>query len=222
MPKPARVVIPGLPHHLTHRGNRRLEVFHHVEDYEIYLRLLRKHADRNKVSLEGYSLMPNHVHLVAVPQNKESLSDMVQEVHGTFAALLNAKYGMTGHCWEGRFFSCPLDQAHFWNTLRYVELNAVRAGLVKKAEDYSWSSAAAHCGLRDDRLLAKRLLPAPVMEDWSAWLSSGNSRGIDDYIRAQTFAGHPCGCTDYFREIEKSLGRSLLPRPRGRPAKIGK
>src|SRR5262245_21739334 len=83
MPRPARVVIPGLPHHLTHRGNRRVDISRQTEDFEIYLRLLRKHSHRNGVSVEAYSLMPNHVHLVAIPEREESLSDMVQEVDGT-------------------------------------------------------------------------------------------------------------------------------------------
>jgi len=215
MPKPARVVIPGLPHHITHRGNRRFEIFKQSADCEMYLRLLRKHSERNGVTFEGYSLMPNHVHLVAIPEREDSLSDMIQEAHGTYASLFNAKYSLTGHTWEGRFFSCALDPAYFWNALRYVELNPVRSGLVARAEFYRWSSAAAHCGLRRDPLISRS------MPDWSRWLADGNSKKVDDYIRDQTLAGHPCGSTDYFKELESRLGRSILPRPRGRPAKMG-
>src|SRR5215469_415093 len=106
MPKPPRVVIPGLPHHLTHRGNRRADIFNESEDFEIYLRLLQKHSNRNAVTLDGYSLMPNHVHLIAIPKYEQSLSDMIQETHGSYGTIFNGKYGLTGHTWEGRFFSC--------------------------------------------------------------------------------------------------------------------
>jgi putative transposase len=215
------VVIPGLPHHVTHRGNRRLDIFRQPEDCEIYLRLLRKHADQNGVEIEGYSLMPNHVHLVAIPRHEESLSNMVQEADGTYATIFNAKYDLTGHSWEGRFFSCVLDPAHFWNALRYVEQNPVRAGLVNRAELYRWSSAAAHCGLRQDRMLANKYAGTDVIHDWSRWLATGNSASIDDYIRAQTYTGHPCGSVEYFRNLEHQLGQQLVPRRRGRPAKNG-
>src|SRR2546426_7177457 len=103
MPRPARVVIPGLPHHLTHRGNRRADIFKECEDREIYLRLLRKYAVNNGVLVDAYSLMPNHVHLIVIPEREESLSNMVQEAHGTYATLFNARYEKTGHMWEGRF-----------------------------------------------------------------------------------------------------------------------
>src|SRR5438046_138071 len=114
MPRPDRVVIPGLPHYLTHRGNRSACIFRDSEDCEIYLRLLRKHAKRNGVVIHSYTLMPNHIHLIAVPEREESFSRMVQEAHGTYASLFNTRYGLAGHLWEGRFFSCVLDPSHYW------------------------------------------------------------------------------------------------------------
>ena len=221
MPKPPRVVIPTLPHHITHRGNRRSDILTVAEDCRIYLRLLKKHAVQNGVHINAYTLMPNHIHLIAVPDEAESLSSMIQEAHGTFAQLFNAKYGWTGHTWEGRFFSCVLDPAHFSNAIRYVERNSVRAGLVKRAEDYEWSSAAAHCGLRKDLLLSDSL-SVDMTENWSLWLEGANPSAIDAYIRAQTMTGYPCGSDLYFQDWENILGRRLIPRPKGRPAKIGK
>jgi len=149
------------------------------------------------------------------------LSDFVQEAHGTYATIFNAKYGLTGHTWEGRFFSCVLDPSHFWNALRYVERNPVRAGIVGRAEDYRWSSAAAHCGLRSDPGLSNMKLPTDVIGDWSRWLMNGNLPNVDAYIRNQTFAGHPCGSDDFFSELEVCLARRLLPRRPGRPRKMG-
>ena len=85
MPRPTRVVIPGLPHHVTHRGNRCSDIFRETEDREIYLRLLQKHANQDGVSVCAYTLMTNHVHLIVIPERDESLSDMIQNVHGAYA-----------------------------------------------------------------------------------------------------------------------------------------
>src|SRR6185503_14622489 len=106
MPRPPRVSVPGLPHHVTHRGIRRTETFRETEDYEIYLRLMRKYGQRCELRIWDYTLMPNHVHLIVVPEEEESLSNFIQSVDGTYAILFNALYGTSGHVWEGRFFSC--------------------------------------------------------------------------------------------------------------------
>ena len=221
MPRPDRVVIPGLPHHLNHRGNRCQDIFRESEDREIYQRLLRKHAKENGVQINSYTLMSNHVHLVVVPEHEESLSAMIQEAHGPYATIFNGRYGLTGHLWEGRFFSCVLDPSHFWKATRYVERNPVRAGLVRMSENYRWSSAAAHCGLRIDGLLSSHRPLEGLIEDWSTWLARGNPQGVDEYIRQQTFSGHACGSADYFHGLEQTLGIQILPRKRGRPRKMG-
>ena len=178
MPKQPRVVIPGLPHHITHRSNRGEDVFVEAVDRELYLRLLRKYATRSGVRVAAYCLMTNHVHLVVIPKNSKSLGEAIGTTHGHFASLFNEKYRTQGHLWHSRFFSCVLDEAHFWNAIRYVELNPVRAGLSRRAEDYPWSSARAHCEKRPD---------------WSAWLAHGNDLGVDDQLRKHTRLGLPCG-----------------------------
>jgi putative transposase len=142
-----------LPHHVTHRGNRCSDIFRETEDREIYLWLLQKHANQDGVSVCAYALMTNHVHLIVIPERDESLSDMIQNVHGAYATIFNGQYGLAGHLWQGRFFSCVLDTPHLWNAVRYVEQNPVRAGLVRRAEHFRWSSAASRCGMRNDRLL---------------------------------------------------------------------
>ena len=97
--------------------------------------------------MTGYSLMSNHVHLIVIPRKPKALALAMKYTHGRYASYWNVGHQSCGHAWQGRFFSCPLDEAHFWAALRYAELNPVRAGLVQTPEAWPWSSAAAHCGL---------------------------------------------------------------------------
>ena len=101
--------------------------------------------------------MTNHVHLIAVPAGPQSLALTMRDTHQAYAAWLNRKTGQSGHLWQGRFFSCVLDpdDSHYWSAVRYVERNPVRAGLVQRAEQYPWSSAAVHCGRRPDKRLGE-------------------------------------------------------------------
>src|SRR5215510_12113960 len=193
MSKPDRVVVPGLPHHITHRGNRREEIFREADDYQTYLRLLRKAIERHSVLLWSYSLMPNHVHLVAVPERQESLGKAMRWAHGNYAGYFNARYGTVGHLWEGRFRSSVMDEHHLFNGIRYVERNPVRAGLVQRAEDYSWSSAAARCGLRSDTLISNDLPFLGRIEDWSGWLSGVESQEELRKVRECTERCYPLG-----------------------------
>jgi len=112
----------------------------------VYLDLLRHYVALHDVSLVGYCLMSNHVHLVATPHSKEGLALTLKQTHGRYASYWNGQLASSGHAWQGRFYSCPLDEPHLWKALRYVELNPVRAGLVTSAALWPWSSAAAHCG----------------------------------------------------------------------------
>ena len=114
--------------------------------------------------------MDNHVHHVVVPVREDSLHRTIKSAHGDYTTYLNRKYGWVGHAWQGRFDSFPMDESHCWNAIRYVERNPVRAGMVARAEDYLWSSAAAHCGLRDDSLLNDDFPPTGVIRNWSEWL----------------------------------------------------
>jgi putative transposase len=127
----------------------------------------------------------------------------------------------TGHLWQDRYFSSPLDAHHFLNAVRYVELNPVRARMTEKAEAYAWSSAAAHCNLRSDKLVATR--PHSVLfrgiDDWSGWLAQGLARECLETIRRHTNQNVPCGSEAFRVELEKAAGRSLRFRPRGRPSR---
>src|SRR5439155_16782945 len=118
MPRHGRVVVSGLPHHITHRGNRRSDIFKNMEDRQIDLRLLRKHAEQEGLKIWAYALMSNHVHLVAVPECEESLAATLRSAHGTYATHFNGHYETVGHLWQGRFYSCVLDDTHTWNAVR--------------------------------------------------------------------------------------------------------
>jgi putative transposase len=146
MARLARVVSPDTPHHVTQRGNARQFILETDTDRLVYLDLLRRHGALHGLGLLGYCLMSNHVHLIVVPARHDSLRLALKHTHGRYAAYFNARFASSGHVWQGRFYSCPLDLPHLWAALRYTELNPVRAGMVADPAAYHWSSAAAHCG----------------------------------------------------------------------------
>jgi REP element-mobilizing transposase RayT len=130
MARLARVVAVGVPHHITQRGNARRFILQDEADRKVYLDLLRQSTELHEIALIGYCLMSNHVHLVAVPRKADVLARALKETHGRFASYWNALHRSTGHAWQGRYYSCPLDELHLWEALRYTELNPVRASLV--------------------------------------------------------------------------------------------
>lgn len=217
MPRMARVVAAGVAHHVTQRGNRGCDVFSDDADRRLYLLLLRRYAARHGLAVAAYCLMTNHVHLVAIPSAAEAMGRTFRDTHQAYAAKFNRKTNQTGHLWQGRFFSCPLDQPHFWSAVRYVERNPVRAGLIAHAWDYEWSSAAGHCGLRRDPMLSGSLEQADHVGDWKAFLLDEDDKAVR-LLRQRTRTGRPCGTHDFVKTLASVLGRALLPRkpgPRG-------
>lgn len=153
MPRLPRTVFAGLAHHVTQRGNRREPIFFTDEDRLVYLSWLKEYANKHQVEVLAYCLMSNHIHLIAVPAADDGLQRALKPLHMRYAQRVNRRQGWSGHLWQGRFFSSPLDDAYLWTAIRYVECNPVRAGMVQCAEDYRWSSAAAHCANKPDGLL---------------------------------------------------------------------
>ncbi|MBI3940740.1 MAG: transposase [Acidobacteria bacterium] len=219
MARVARIIVPGFPHHVTQRGNRRLNVFLDDQDRAIFLRLLEKTSEHHLLKNLSYCLMDNHFHLVSVPQDPESLSVTMQKVLGPYATYFNQKYGLGGRLWQGRFYTCVLDDSRFWAAVRYVERNPVRAGIVQKAEDYPWSSAPAHCGLKQDPLLAPFPVNRDLIPDWSVWLFEKQSESESKSISHSTRTGRPLGSDPFVEKLESMLGRPLRPRKGGRPRK---
>ena len=141
MPRIARIVAPGLPHHVTQRGNYRQNVFDDDSDRRRYLLWLKEYSHRYDLSILAYCLMSNHVHFIVIPQNDDSIARAFNAAHMLYSQYHNKKINITGHLWQGRFFSCVLDDRHLIATARYIERNPVRALIVKKPYEYIWSSA---------------------------------------------------------------------------------
>ncbi|HVP11730.1 MAG TPA: transposase [Phycisphaerae bacterium] len=224
MPRVARIVIPGVPHHVTQRGNNRQDVFFVDDDRRAYLDLLAEQADRFGLTVLGYCLMGNHVHLVAVPAGEQSLARAVGRTHFLYTQYVNRLQRRSGHLWQNRFFSCALDDAHLWNALVYVERNPVRARVVRAAWNYPWSSAAAHAGRSQPHT-------ALDMAEWRAVWTPGKWREQlirpDDAkelagLRLSTHRGRPLGSDSFLSKLEHRLGRRLRPLPAGRPRKKAK
>jgi putative transposase len=214
MTRIARAVIPGIPHHVTQRGNRRLETFFSDDDYRLYIATLAGQCRRAGTEIWGYCLMPNHVHLIMVPADVDGLRAALGEAHRSYARAINAREDWRGHLWQERFHSFPMDEAHLAAAARYVELNPVRARLCKRPEDWPWSSARAHLEGRDDGLCNV----APLLErhgDWQALLSAGLDD--EDHVTIQRHArsGRPLGSEAFLGRLEDVLGRAVRHRKRG-------
>lgn len=223
MARTARTVVPDIPHHIVQRGNRRERVFFDDRDRYAYLTWLAQYCDQFRVQVLAYCLMSNHVHLVAVPPAVDALDEVFQPLHTRYAQRINRRRGWSGHLWQGRFFSSPLDEAYMWNAIRYVEQNPVRAGLVARAEDHPWSSAPAHCGLRTDPVLTRNpawLDTLGEVADWAEWLSGQDPPEKLASLRKHGRRNWPCGSAEFIAQLERLAGVPLCPQRRGRrPAK---
>jgi putative transposase len=225
MPRLARTVFSGVAHHITQRGNRREDVFFSDEDRAAYLRWLGEYCAKYKVSVLAYCLMTNHIHVVAVPQKEDALEKVFRPLHTRYAQRINRAKKWKGHLWQGRFFSSALDDTYLWAALRYVERNPVRARIVRRAENYKWSSAAAHCGLKEDAVLTTdRAWVARIRSvgDWSKWLAQGEVPEQVEVLRRHVERGLPCGAEEFIRKLERRAGQMLRLRARGRPRKAGR
>jgi putative transposase len=214
-------VIAGCAHHVVQRGNNRQDVFFVDSDRETYLEYLRDAGERFGLKVEGYCLMTNHVHLVVTPEQETSLAEALKRTNQLYAQYVNHMHHRSGHLWQDRFFSCALDLAHLWRALAYVERNPVRAHLCRKAWQWRWSSAAAHCGGGDPSGLLdgvswkhdmnvkqwRQKLERPEDERWIASFRLASSRG------------RPMGRDAFVAKLETLIGRRLRPLPRGRPRK---
>lgn len=219
MPRIARAVAVGFPHHITQRGNYRQIVFEKDDDYLQYLEWLHMYSKKNALNIWGYCLMSNHVHFIAVPMQVDSLSKTLNTLHMRYSQYINARQENRGHLWQGRFFSCALDERHLHAAMRYVENNPVKAHIVESAEDYLWSSASAHAGLKTDKVLADDCYIVERIKDWSAYLREKEDTVLVEDIRQSTKTGRPCGDDRFLMEMEELLQRKLTALPKGRPRK---
>ena len=190
MPRLARIVVPGAPHHVAQRGNRRQTTFFTNKDYQDYLGILREQGKKYGIQFWAYCLMPNHVHLIAIPETAESLNKGIGETHRLYTRRINARMDWKGYLWQGRFSSFPMDEKYLIAAIRYIERNPVRAGLVKKAEDYPYSSARAHTLGQVDPLLSNCFLSQDI-SNWSEFLEVSNNEEELHEIRSHVQSGRP-------------------------------
>ena len=214
MARLARVVMPGLPHHVTQRGNGRARTFFAETDYALYRDLLAEHCRAAKVEVWAWCLMPNHVHLILVPSDADGLRRALAAVHRRYAGIIHARRRRTGHFWQGRFGAVAMDEAHLAAALRYVSLNPVRARLVERARDWRWSSARAHLFGKSDGITAL----APIRERFDHFadlLDDEPEANLFDHLRAAESIGRPVGDDRFLARIERLTARTLRPGKRG-------
>lgn len=217
MARLARVVVPGLPHHVTQRGNGRQQTFFGDTDYHLYRDLLAEHCTASDVEVWSWVLMPNHIHLILVPHDEDGLRRALAPVHRRYAGTIHARLQRTGHFWQGRFGCVAMDEDHLTAAIRYVLMNPVRAGLTKRAADWPWSSARALLGLEADRLTHV----APVLARWpdlADLLESLEDEERTMRLRRAERIGRPIGSEDWLAQLEGSSGRAFKPAKRGRKA----
>ncbi len=220
MPRIARAVAPGFPHHVVQRGNNRADVFFNSDDRAVYLFLLKRYSEKWNTPIICYCLMTNHVHLLGKPSSEESLQKMMQGLTLCYTQHINRKYGRTGRLWESRYHSSIVErESYLWAVARYIEQNPVRATLVENPQDYPYSSAPAHFGLVQDVVLGEDLFEEIHSNDYIEFIKSSIPIEQIKCIRQSARTGRPLGTANFVTEIERKLGKRLAALPIGRPCK---
>lgn len=218
MARLARVVAAKYPHHITQRGNRRQDTFFQEDDYRYYIETMSEWCKKFDVAIWAYCLMPNHVHLIAVPETEEGLRRAIGETHRRYTRQINFREKWKGHLWQGRFSSFVMDEHYLLAATRYIELNPVKAKLVKRPEQYPWSSANAHMSGMDDTLVRVKPL-LKLIDDWNEFLSSGYTKEEELLLHRHEQTGRPLGSIHFLKRLEGKLERILIPGKGGRPRK---
>ena len=215
MARLARYILPGVPHHVTQRGNGRQQVFFGEADYTAYRDLLGEHCAAHGVAVWSWVLMPTHVHLILVPEHVDALRAALSQVHRAYAGRIHAREKRTGHFWQGRFGCVAMDEPHLLAALRYVALNPVRARLVARPQDWRWSSVHALLDpARGDGITDT----APVLgrvPDFAALLQTGEDASLSEALRRAESVGRPLGDSSFLDRVEAMLGRNPKPGKRG-------
>ncbi|MBU0758955.1 MAG: transposase [Candidatus Omnitrophica bacterium] len=224
MPRIARVVAVGYPHHITQRGNYGQVVFRDDIDKERYLAWIGKYSDKYGLPLLVDSLMPTHVHFIGIPLKEDSLAKTFNAAHMRYSQYFNNKMKTKGHLWQGRFYSCALDENHLIAAARYIERNPVRAKLVNKPWEWKWSSASVHIGADNAQLLELKNLFEIIdipQGSWRSFIDREDDRSEMEIIKKSTFTGRPLGDEQFIKKLEKKLGKRLQALSVGRPRIIG-
>jgi putative transposase len=219
MSRQARVVAEAVPHHVTQRGNNRQDIFLTDDDRRFYLAILREKSQLFGLSILGFCLMTNHVHVIGIPRRSHSLAKALGQAHWRYAMYYNRRYRRSGHLWQNRFYSSPLGPSRLVTALAYVDLNPLRAGLVGDPAEYPWSSARGHLSGADlHRLLDEwEWSESGLRAGWGETLRAGTSAEADDALRHATYNGLALGDDSFVAGLEQSSGRRLRAQRRGRP-----
>jgi putative transposase len=218
MARLARVVVPGIAHHVTQRGKAGQKTFFVDNDYKTYLELLAEQAMRAGTQVLAYCLMPNHVHLILVPRDEDGLRRALAETHRRYARMIHARRSRGGQLWHERFHSFPVDSDWLLMAVRHIEQNPVRSRFVRRPRDWPWSSARAHIAKRDDGLVK----PGPLtrrVRDWAKFLAEVLDGPELEKVRSHVRTGRPLGSREFVAGLEKQLRRTLAPQRRGRKPK---
>lgn len=222
MPRVARIVLPGIPHHITQRGNNKQDVFCSDLDKGTYLGYLEQESRRYGLTISGYCLMSNHIHVVGIPETVKSLQESIGRTNHRYSIYFNKLYDRCGHLWQGRYFSCVLDEEHFIYALRYVDQNPVRAGIVSDPSDYPWSSASAHIGQTDySGLLDLEWWKSfQGFSEWRQLLQTRLPAPAVERLRCHSITGRPLGSDEFVKRMEARMNSRLHPLSIGRPSRI--
>jgi len=221
MSRSARIVIPDYPYHITQRGNYRQNVFIDDGDRIKYLSWIDEYSKRYQLSILAFCLMNNHVHFITIPGKEDSLSKVFSIVHMRHSQYLNKRMGKSGHLWQGRFYSCVLDENYLIASLRYVENNPVRAGILKEAWKWKWSSAAYSAGIADGLIELRGIedFTGMFFDNWRQFLLSEESEEDIKIIRKYTVLGRPLGTDDFIAKMSRRANKVLTVMQKGRPRK---
>jgi putative transposase len=220
MGRPLRIEYAGALYHITSRGNEKKRIFLEDADRIKFLEMIEDYHDRYGILMHSYVLMDNHVHLLVRPLEEKDLSKMMQGITLCYTQYFNRKYRRTGRLWECRYHSTIIDEdKYLWTVSRYIEDNPVRVGVVKKAEDYRYSSAKAHFLGARDALLRESLFDKRELIEYKKFIKMDEEKGILEEIREQTRLGKPLGDGGFLEALSKQFGRMLVFRPKGRPKK---
>jgi putative transposase len=218
MPRVARIVGTGYPHHVVQRGNNREKVFLNKADYRTYLSYLERYSTEKKVAILAYCLMSNHVHLLVRPVEENALSKMMQGIALCYTQYFNRKNKRTGRLWECRYHSTLIDEeTYLWAVSKYIDSNPVRAGIVEDPAAYRYSSARAHLFGEADPFLKEPLFDEGEMSEYRRFMRRMEDKQVLEEIRRHTRLGKPLGDGGFLGTLSKRLGHRLVFRPKGRP-----
>lgn len=218
MPRTGREIVDDMCYHVINRGNCRMKIFYEDEDYQEFIELIEKYTKEINVRLMSYCIMPNHFHFVLRPKVGKDMSEWMRRVLTAQVRNYHKRHLTNGHLWQGRYKSFPIQKNEYLETvLRYVERNALRANLVKKAEDWPWSSLYIRLNKKGDFLT---IPPIELGKNWKTWVNKAITEDELVAIRNSVNRCSPYGSKHWIAKKVKELGLESTVAPRGRPKKI--